>query len=266
MSADRVTPLLLRAKRLELQAARQLAARIALLDMLRECIHALQRERCASSLYLASCGARCAGERGAAMDAGAAALDNLQALLAAQGTPALEDDRADADVEAAAQEGAAGARLFAAGQCDAAAQEHMAALAGYEAALLRQLRAECARHAQQVQQQLQDSEGLLRHLREQPPAAQPLAGETQALRALLHSQSERLARTEVELQAVRRALSERKVIERAKGVLMARLGLNEEAAFRALQKASMDQNRRLLDMAEATLALADLAFAPAQKS
>jgi len=65
----------------------------------------------------------------------------------------------------------------------------------------------------------------------------------------------------VELQAARRALSERKVIERAKGMLMARLGLTEEAAFRALQKASMDQNRRLLDVAEATLALPDLAFA-----
>jgi AmiR/NasT family two-component response regulator len=78
---------------------------------------------------------------------------------------------------------------------------------------------------------------------------------------MLHAQSERLARTEVELQAARRALSERKVVERAKGVLMARLGLTEEAAFRALQKASMDQNRRLLDVAEAALALPDLAFA-----
>lgn len=353
MSADRVTPLLLRATRLELQAARRLAARIALLDALRECIHALQRERSASSIYLASGGARCAGERLAVMDAGAAPLDNLQALLAAQGTQSPEDDRADAGVdatmlrlmagvllglqglgalraaiaaqhigaqdasaafsvciaallqllahladagllpgvpgvsrllaallqlaqgkEAAAQEGAAGTHLFAAGQCDADAQEHMAqlieaqehdlaALAGCEAALVRQLRTECARHAQQVQQQ--DPEGLLRRLREPPPAAQPLAGDMQALHELLHTQSERLARTEVELQTVRRALSERKVIERAKGVLMARLGLSEEAAFRALQKASMDQNRRLPDMAEATLALADLAFAPAKK-
>ena len=50
------------------------------------------------------------------------------------------------------------------------------------------------------------------------------------------------------------------MIERAKGVLMSRMGLTEEAAFRALQKTSMDQNRRLLDVAEATLSLPDFAF------
>jgi hypothetical protein len=73
--------------------------------------------------------------------------------------------------------------------------------------------------------------------------------------------SQRLASMEMELEAARRALHERKIIERAKGVLMARMGLSEEAAFRALQKTAMDQNRRLLDVAEATLALPDLAFA-----
>ena len=51
------------------------------------------------------------------------------------------------------------------------------------------------------------------------------------------------------------------MIERAKGVLMQRLGMNEEEAFRTLRKTSMDQNRRLLDVAEATLSLPDLAFA-----
>jgi len=44
-------------------------------------------------------------------------------------------------------------------------------------------------------------------------------------------------------------------------VLMSRLRMSEEVAFRALQKTSMDQNRRLLDVAEATLALSDEAFA-----
>jgi AmiR/NasT family two-component response regulator len=78
---------------------------------------------------------------------------------------------------------------------------------------------------------------------------------------LLQAQSTRLANMESELEAARRALHERKVIERAKGALMARMGLTEEAAFRALQKASMDHNRRLLDVAEATLALPDFAFA-----
>ena len=72
---------------------------------------------------------------------------------------------------------------------------------------------------------------------------------------------DRLASMEMELEAAKRALHERKIIERAKGVLMSRMGLSEEAAFRALQKTAMDQNRRLLDVAEATLSLPDLAFA-----
>ena len=38
--------------------------------------------------------------------------------------------------------------------------------------------------------------------------------------------------------------------------------MSEEDAFRALQKASMDHNRRLVDVAEATLAMPELA-APA---
>lgn len=70
-----------------------------------------------------------------------------------------------------------------------------------------------------------------------------------------------MASMEAELEVARRTLNERKVIERAKGVLMARLGMNEEVAFRALQKTSMDQNRRLLEVAEATLSLPDFAFA-----
>ena len=70
-----------------------------------------------------------------------------------------------------------------------------------------------------------------------------------------------MAQMEAELEATRRTLNERKIIERAKGVLMARLGMTEDVAFRTLQKTSMDQNRRLLEVAEATLALPDLAFA-----
>ena len=78
---------------------------------------------------------------------------------------------------------------------------------------------------------------------------------------LVQTQSARLVSMELELDAARRALHERKVIERAKGALMSRLGMTEEAAFRALQKASMDHNRKLLDVAEATLTLPDVVFA-----
>ena len=79
---------------------------------------------------------------------------------------------------------------------------------------------------------------------------------------MLQAQTARLASMESELEAARRALHERKLIERAKGALMARMGLTEEAAFRALQKTSMDHNRKLVDVAEAALALPDLVFGP----
>ena len=95
---------------------------------------------------------------------------------------------------------------------------------------------------------------------EQPDHA-PTSAEPTPLRELLRTQSQRMAQMEAELEATRRTLNERKIIERAKGVLMARLGMTEDVAFRALQKTSMDQNRRLLEVAEATLALPDLAFA-----
>ncbi|MBY0412038.1 MAG: nitrate- and nitrite sensing domain-containing protein, partial [Burkholderiaceae bacterium] len=151
--------------------------------------------------------------------------------------------------------------------------------------LVQRLREDCAALILEAQQGLQDSKGLLRSLRDNPPqrahavdrffdvAISPTAveeqvdrahsGESPSLLELLQAQSARMASMEVELDAARRTLNERKVIERAKGVLMARLGMNEEVAFRVLQKTSMDQNRRLLDVAEATLSLPDLAFAHA---
>lgn len=164
-----------------------------------------------------------------------------------------------------------------------ASSARIAAMWTLEAALVARLRDECALQIRAARQALQDSEGLLQSLRAHPPAhahaveryfdiATPpeavpeLAGTAGAdapgaLQRLLQAQSARLADTEAELETARRALHERKVIERAKGVLMSRLGMTEEAAFRALQKTSMDQNRRLLDVAEATLSLPDFAFA-----
>ncbi|HET6786564.1 MAG TPA: ANTAR domain-containing protein, partial [Aquabacterium sp.] len=159
--------------------------------------------------------------------------------------------------------------------------------------LVQCLRQACAAQLQATLQDQQDSEGLLRQLRDNPPPhthavdrffkadeapdgapvlgsmaegashspAPPEPAKEAALVELLQQQSTRLASMEVELDAARRALHERKVIERAKGALMSRLGLTEEAAFRALQKASMDHNRRLLDVAEATLSLPDVFFA-----
>lgn len=428
-----VSRLVLRAKQLEIDAVRHLAGRVELVDVTGQLIHALQRERGVTSIYLASGGQRFGPERQSAMDVARPIEATWRALFAEQLAPtkdatarmlslvawvlldldALADLRVQIDQrtptahdavaafsrliaglvelifhvaddapypgvskllvafvhlvqgkEAAGQERAVGAQLFASGASDEAEQQRIIHLIDAQerslrvfeefaepalrtrwqqhqitpnVALLERLRrtlctarpgatldtglsdswfevsseritelwqlqvelVQCLRQAcedqlQVTQQDLQDSEGLLRQLRDNPPphthavdrffnaAEQPDAapvlpamsdgpgGASQvsadhaaasSLADLLQTQSARLASMEVELDAARRALHERKVIERAKGALMSRLGLSEEAAFRSLQKASMDHNRRLLDVAEATLSLPDFFFA-----
>lgn len=423
-----VSSLVLRAKQLELEGIRHLAGRIELVDVIGQLIHALQRERGATSIYLASSGQRFASERQAtvesvtpiearlrelfeaqlAPEAGASArmlslmawvvldLDALSGLRAQTvqhtvtahvavtaysrliaGLVELIFHVADATLhpgisrllvafvhlvqgkEAAGQERAVGAQLFASGRCSEPEQQRVihlidaqerslhvfeeftdptlrgrwlqmqltpnmaqlerlrrslcTARAGAKldtalseswfevtsarigemedmlVALVHALRHDCDAQIRTTEQDLQDSEGLLQRLRQNPPRRShavdrffndaeqseapvlsnlpdglkdaPGTGAGSALVELLQDQSARLSRMEAELDAARRALHERKVIERAKGALMSRLGLSEEEAFRALQKASMDHNKRLLDVAEATLSLPDFAFA-----
>ncbi len=62
---------------------------------------------------------------------------------------------------------------------------------------------------------------------------------------------------------LRQALQDRKIIERAKGLLMKRSGSDEETAFKRLQKMSRDSNRRLVQMAEIIITVDD-ACAPAE--
>ena len=419
-----VSTLVLRAKQLEIDAVRHLARRAELVDVIGQLIQVLQRERGASSIFLASQGLRFADTRRTIIDEarpvearvrdvfavhldpgeGATAatlslmawallgLDALAALrtqierqaLSAHDSVAafshliaglieLVFHVADAAAlpsisrllvafvhlvqaqEAAGQERAVGALLFASGQCSDVHQQRVVHLidaqerslsvfadfaepglrerweqqqlspdvarlerlrrtlctarAGavldsnlsdhwfdvcshridqlcqLQTELVARLKEDCVARIAEARQDLQDSKGLLRRLRDNPPARthavdrffdtttapEPVpalvtpAGDAAAspsLVELLKAQSARMANMEGELEAARRALHERKVIERAKGMLMARLGLNEEAAFRTLQKTSMDQNRRLLDVAEATLSLPDFAFAP----
>jgi hypothetical protein len=429
----------LRAKELEIDAVLALAGRVELADVIGELIHALQRERGATSVYLASSGQRFEAERQSAQDKAQPIEVTLRSLFASYLEPAqaatprtlslmawvlLDLDSlaglrlqiaqrtrsaheavaafsrliaglvelvfhvADAaqhpaisrllvafvhlvqGKEAAGQERAVGAQLFASGVNDEAEQQRIAHLidaqerslrvfdefaepglrarwqqqqltphvaqlerlrrtlctarpgapidtslsdrwfdasslritemAQTQTELVQCLRQACQAQVEAARQDLLDSEGLLKHLRDNPPAhppavdrffnadEQPDAAPTlsdgpgsgltspapaaspaispdssraSSLADLLQTQSARLASMELELDAARRALHERKVIERAKGALMARMGLSEEAAFRALQKASMDHNRRLLDVAEATLALPEAFFA-----
>ena len=68
-----------------------------------------------------------------------------------------------------------------------------------------------------------------------------------------------LERAGREAAALRRALENRKTIERAKGLLMDRLGLTEAVAFRLLQKTAMDRRVPIATLAERLIAGEDSA-------
>jgi response regulator NasT len=61
-----------------------------------------------------------------------------------------------------------------------------------------------------------------------------------------------------ELAETRTKLSERKLIERAKGILMKEKGLPEDAAFRMLRKLAMDKNLSLAAISEQVITVAKL--------
>jgi response regulator NasT len=61
-----------------------------------------------------------------------------------------------------------------------------------------------------------------------------------------------------ELADARTQLSDRKVIERAKGILMQRQGLVENEAFERLRKTAMDKGLKLADVAQRIVDVADL--------
>jgi Nitrate and nitrite sensing/ANTAR domain len=75
---------------------------------------------------------------------------------------------------------------------------------------------------------------------------------------LVHEQARRLQTMSEELDTVRASLNERKLIERAKGLLMAHRHLSEEEAHKTMRQMAMNQNRRLIEVAEAVLAMADV--------
>lgn len=54
---------------------------------------------------------------------------------------------------------------------------------------------------------------------------------------------------EAEVERAQQALEDRKVVERAKGLLMSALDLSEPEAFRRLQKTARERNLRLADVA-----------------
>lgn len=75
---------------------------------------------------------------------------------------------------------------------------------------------------------------------------------------LVRDQAQRLQSMGDELDTVRASLNERKTIERAKGLLMAHRQLSEDGAHKTMRQMAMNQNRRLVEVAEAVLAMAEV--------
>ena len=61
-----------------------------------------------------------------------------------------------------------------------------------------------------------------------------------------------------ELEAAKQALSDRKTVDRAKGMIMRAKSVSEEEAYALLRKTAMSQNRKVIDVAQALLTASDL--------
>jgi len=136
------------------------------------------------------------------------------------------------------------------------------AMKGLEDMATNYLRHLCERRIAQAHGELRDQRSLLQALASEAradtggPAALGPHLERSVL-TLLQEQSRRLQSMGDELDAVRATLQERKVVERAKGVIMANHRMTEDEAYKALRETAMNQKRRLVDVAQSVLALAD---------
>ena len=63
---------------------------------------------------------------------------------------------------------------------------------------------------------------------------------------------------EREHETLRRKLEERKIIERAKGILMERENISESAAYKILQRTSQSRNMSMAELSRSLLAAEDL--------
>lgn len=153
--------------------------------------------------------------------------------------------------------------------------ERMTAMRAVEAFLSAALRALCEQRREWLEQELASLSGMrvqgnnnaeqtLSFFDDAPHAAaapsHPLGSQLErSVLELVQAQAQRLQAMSAELDTTRASLNERKLVERAKGLLMAQRQLSEAQAHKTLRQLAMNQNRRLVDVAEAVLALADLA-------
>jgi len=66
------------------------------------------------------------------------------------------------------------------------------------------------------------------------------------------------AKLQTELDQAKSALEERKVIDRAKGILIRAKGLSEEQAYALLRKTAMNEKKKIADIAQSVITAAEL--------
>lgn len=92
----------------------------------------------------------------------------------------------------------------------------------------------------------------------------PIAGgELELAMILARRHFERFQALHQEVADLQQTLKDRKVIERAKGLLMKRAGLDEEAAFQRLQKLARSHGRKMAEVARVILSMGDIFEPPA---
>jgi hypothetical protein len=75
---------------------------------------------------------------------------------------------------------------------------------------------------------------------------------------VVEAQSRRIDDMSSQLESARAALTERKIIERAKGILMRSRRLSEKDAYTLLRQTAMSQNKRIFEVAETIISMADI--------
>jgi AmiR/NasT family two-component response regulator len=141
--------------------------------------------------------------------------------------------------------------------------ERMDAMKQMEDELAAHLRELCAQRIAQAKAQLLDPQAIVASLQtgaqaqteEQPQVIGPQL--ERAVLSLVQEQARRLQTISEELDTARAALNERKVVERAKGLLMRTRGIGEEEAYKMLRQTAMNQGRRLIDVAHNVIAMSD---------
>lgn len=148
-----------------------------------------------------------------------------------------------------------------------------------ECDLIHRIKICCANLITEAQTDLQNAQGLISKLRENPPTNTSLgdrffdpdipvelafgfvssvkqeSNHSKTIIDVLQVQSKRLADMEQALQTARNALSERKTIERAKGLLMAQFNLTEEVAYKRMRSTAMEQKKKIIDVAQTILSI-----------